>query len=110
MKVDIRIVEKLSKVVTVEASSVEEAINIVNEQYSNEEIVLDYSDFDGNLIIEENETLFESRKDFLINEIINYMIKDEEKHYEEMNKPQNHIYNKLKELQDYLPECSYENR
>jgi len=75
----------------------------VNDIYKNEEIVLDYSDFDGNVAIEEANS-FDNRKDFLINEIIKYMIRNAEKHCEELDKPKEHIYNVLKELQNYLPE------
>ncbi len=55
MQIDIKITEVLSKVVSVDATSVEEAIDIVNEMYREEEIVLDYSDFDGNVTIEQKQ-------------------------------------------------------
>lgn len=45
-KYDIEIEEVLRKVIqNVEAKDIEEAINIVNEKYNNEDIVLDSSDF-----------------------------------------------------------------
>lgn len=55
MQIDIRITEVLSRVIAVDAASVEEAIGIVNKMYREAEIVLDYSDFDGNVVIEQEE-------------------------------------------------------
>ena len=59
---------------------------------------MDYSDFD-NVIIEKKEEKFNSRKDLLISKVIQYLIDDEQKHYEESGKPINHIYLVLLELQ-----------
>jgi len=42
---EIEITETLQRVVEVEANSENEAYNIVNQQYNNEEIVLDNTDF-----------------------------------------------------------------
>lgn len=42
---EIEIEEVLQKVVKVEANSLEEAIDIAREKYSNEEYVLDYQDY-----------------------------------------------------------------
>jgi hypothetical protein len=102
MKIDIRITEILSKVITIDSSSVEEAIVKAKEMYKDEKIVLDSSDFDGNVIIEKKEDNFNSKKDLLINKVINYLIEDEEKHYIESGKPKNHIYLTLLKLQSYL--------
>lgn len=44
-KYKIEITETLQRIVTVEANSVLEALNKVEEQYDNEEIVLDSNDF-----------------------------------------------------------------
>lgn len=44
-KFKIEITETLQRIVTVEANSVLEALNKVEEQYDNEEIVLDSNDF-----------------------------------------------------------------
>jgi hypothetical protein len=52
MQIDIKITERLSKVVSIEASCVEEAIDKVKDMYKQCDIVLDESDFDGNVIIE----------------------------------------------------------
>jgi len=102
MVMDIRVTEILSRLVTVEAESEYEALEIVEEMYRNEEIVLDHTDFKTNVIIEKNEKNFISRKDFLIDKLVDYMIKDEEKHYEELDKPKDHIYLTLKELNNSL--------
>lgn len=44
---NIEIEETLQKVVKIEANSLEEAIQIADERYSNEEYVLDYQDYKG---------------------------------------------------------------
>ena len=99
MQIDIRITEILSRVVTIDSLSIESAITIVEDKYKNEEIVLDYSDCSDDVLIEKKETNFSSKKDSLINKVIQYLIEDEEKHYEESEKPHNHIYLTLLELQ-----------
>ncbi len=102
MKTDIKITEVLSRVITIDSSSTEEAINIVEDMYRNEEIVLDYSDFNDDVIIERNEKIFNSKKDFLINKVNDYLIKDEKRHYEESEDSNEHIYLTLLELQNYI--------
>lgn len=47
MKYQIEIEELLQKVVEVEADSLDEAIDIVEEKYHDEEYVLDYENFMG---------------------------------------------------------------
>ena len=47
MKHKIKVQETLERIVEVEASSIDEARDKVEEMYNNEEIVLDYSDFVG---------------------------------------------------------------
>jgi hypothetical protein len=44
---EVRIIETASKIVTVTASSADMAERIVKSMYYDEDIVLDYSDFDG---------------------------------------------------------------
>ena len=44
---EIEIEEILQKVVKVKADSLEDAINITREKYSNEEYILDYQDYKG---------------------------------------------------------------
>ena len=99
MQVDIKITEILSKVITINSLSVEDAIITVEDMYKNEEIVLDYSNFNDDVLIEKKEENFISRKDLLITKVVQYLIEDEKKHYEESEKPNNHIYLTLLELQ-----------
>ncbi len=102
MQIDIKVTEVLSRIVTVDTLSVEEAVDMVENMYKNEDIVLDYDDFDGNVHIEQEENNSNSKKDLLINTLIRYLIKDEKKHYEELDKPDDHIYLTLLELKKYI--------
>jgi len=52
MKIEIEVAELLSRVVTVEANNIDDAVSIVQNMYRDENIVLDYSDFDGTVSIE----------------------------------------------------------
>jgi len=52
MKVDIEITEVLSRIITVDVESKEDAILKIEDMYKNEEIVLDYADFEGESSIE----------------------------------------------------------
>ncbi len=53
MQYKIEISERLSKVININANSLEEAIEIAAQMYQKEDIVLDWSDFDGNVNIVE---------------------------------------------------------
>ena len=101
MKVDIEIIEVLSKNITIDSNSIDDAIDIIKEMYKQEKIVLDYSDLVDVSFKYKNDK-FDNRKDCLINKIIEYYINDERKHYEELDKPENHIYLSLKELKEYI--------
>jgi len=46
MEYKIRILDVASRVITVEAEDEQSAVDIVSDQYSKAEIVLDYDDFD----------------------------------------------------------------
>ena len=46
---EIEIEETLQKVVKIKANSLNEAINIAKEKYSNEEYILDYQDYLANI-------------------------------------------------------------
>ena len=102
MKMDVRVTEILSRVVTVDTLSLEDAIIAVENMYRKEEIVLDYFDLKSEVIIEKKEENFMSKKDLLINEILQYLMKDEQKYYEESAEPNNHIYLTLLELQKQI--------
>ena len=99
MQYDIEISEKLSRVLHIDASSWDEAIKIAEQKYHNEEIVLDWTDFHDNVVIREFDLNIQNEKDKLIQEIIAYLIEDEERHFLESEKPNNHIYTKLIKLQ-----------
>lgn len=43
----IRVTETLSRLVTVDTLNADDAIDVVQQQYSDEEIVLDETDYDG---------------------------------------------------------------
>jgi len=70
MQIDIKVSEVLSRIVTVDSLSLEDALLTVEDMYKNEEIVLDESDFNESVIFEKKEDNFNSKKDFLINEVI----------------------------------------
>ena len=53
MHINIKITEVLSRDISINAESVDEAIQIVHNMYRKEEIVLDYADFNGDVIIEQ---------------------------------------------------------
>lgn len=48
----VRVTERLSRLVTVDVLDAEDAIDMVQQQYDDEEIVLDSSDYDGNVRFE----------------------------------------------------------
>ncbi|MCI0500837.1 MAG: DpnD/PcfM family protein [Epsilonproteobacteria bacterium] len=52
MKIDIQVTEVLSRIVTVEAVDVQDAIMQVKNMYRNEDIVLDYADMTGKATFE----------------------------------------------------------
>jgi len=102
MKYNVAIIEKLKRVIEVDTITSDEAIELIKKQYQEEKIVLDYSDFDGEVIIENEED--EIKKDVLIKDIVDYLYEDEQKHFEEIfgekmpKKEDNHIFYKLYEL------------
>lgn len=101
---EIEIQELLCKVVKLEANDVNEAISIVEDDYKKSVHVLDYNDFVEVNFQNLNEESKGDRKNELTKQIINYLYKDEEKHYEEFDKdkPKDHIFLKLKELKQLL--------
>lgn len=86
----IAITENLQRVFELKANAEEEAIQIVNEKYKNEDIVLDYSD-----CISKEISLYDNNapdKNTLIEKVIAYLWEDEERHFYELNNPESHIY------------------
>lgn len=102
MKYNVVISEKLKRIVEVNTPTSTEAIEFIKKQYQEEKIVLDYSDFDGEVIIENQDD--EIEKEAFIKDIIDYLYEDEQKHFEECfgekspEKEDNHIFYKLYEL------------
>ena len=45
MKIQVEVIETLSRIVEVEAVSEQEALEIVNKMYQEEEIILDFNDY-----------------------------------------------------------------
>ena len=86
---EIEIEETLQKVVKIEANSIDEAIDIAKEKYSNQEYILDYQDY--------KDTEFREYKDevmlyFSINFIYDIIKELESLHYEELYFSINFIY------------------
>ena len=93
----VKIIEILSESIEVDAVSKEDAIEQVEKMYYDSEIVLDYANYYKTTIEIEEENFF-SKKDNLINKVIEYLLETEKKHYEESGEAKNHIYNTLLEL------------
>ncbi len=97
----IEIIETLARTIKVQADSIEDAILKTHKLYRNEKIVLDENDYIDTSIELYDDNVKKYTKRELIDDIIKYLIEDEKKHYEEFEKnPENHIYLKLKKLQD----------
>ena len=94
----IEVQEFLARVIEIDAKNVQDAFAKVQKQYKDEKIVLDYNDFVDVNFIEINGQSKEDEKNMLIKYIIEYIYVDEQKHFEESNNPENHIFNKLKKL------------
>lgn len=59
---EIEIEETLQKVVKIKANSLNEAINIAKEKYSNEEYILDYQDYKGTEFREYKDKIVKEKK------------------------------------------------
>jgi hypothetical protein len=59
---EIEIEETLQKVVKIKANSLNEAINIAKEKYSNEEYILDYQDYKGTEFSEYKDEIVKEKK------------------------------------------------
>lgn len=99
----IEIIEKLSETLNIKANSIDEALSKVNELYKNEQVILDASNHIDTEIREYNENDFNDLKNHLTQEIIDYLIDDERKHFEEFETPpDDHIYLKLEKLKKLI--------
>lgn len=95
----INIQELLSRTIEVQAINKNEALAKVNQMYNSEEIVLDYNDLSKREIIPID---LINEKDILIKEIIDYLYREEKKHFEESENPENHIFKKLERLKNLV--------
>lgn len=96
-KIDIQ--ELLSRTIDIQAENIEEAIAIANKMYNSEEIVLDYNDLSKQEIIP-NHMIDE--KENLTKEMIEYLYQNEQKHFEELEEPKDHIFLKLERLKTIM--------
>jgi len=99
---EFEIQEFLSRNIEIEAKNEEEAFFRVKEMYKKEQIILDSSDYVDTKIIKKNSIENEYEKDKLISEIVNYLYLDEEKHFEECEKPLDHIFLKLEKIKQLI--------
>lgn len=99
---NIEIQESYAKELEIQANSVKEAVAKVFEKYQNGEIVLDSKDFVETKFVNLNLKQIGTEKNALIREVVDYMFKDEQRHFGEFGvKPKNHIFLKLKRLKEY---------
>ncbi len=98
-KFKVTITETLSRNIEVQALSQSDAIKIVKDNYQKSDIVLDESDLKATDIDITNSL---SKKEDLINSIIEYLYEDEKKHFYESNMTEDHIFLKLKELKKLI--------
>ena len=94
----IEIQEFLARTVEVKAKNLSEAFSIVKDKYREAEIVLNYDDFVEVDFIDINSQSKDDEKNTLMKEVIEYLYSDEKKHFEELDNPENHIFNKLERL------------
>ena len=95
----IEIQELLSRTLMVEADNINEALDKVQKMYKEEQIVLDYTDLTNQEIIPFQDINIKNK---LIKDVIKYLYEDEQKHFEESDKPNDHIYLKLKKLESLI--------
>ena len=95
----IEIQELLSRTLMIEADNINEALDKVQKMYTEEQIVLDYTDLTNQEIIPFQDINIKNK---LIKDVIKYLYEDEQKHFEESDKPNDHIYLKLKKLESLI--------
>ncbi len=99
---EFEIQEFLSRNIEIEAKNEEEAFFKVKEMYKKEQIILDSSDYVDTKIIKKTSIENEYEKDKLISEIVDYLYLDEEKYFEECEKPLDHIFLKLEKIKNLI--------
>jgi hypothetical protein len=96
---NIEIKEVLVKKIAIESNSIDEALVEVKQLYNSENILLDSSNHFDTIIYEDTIENAETIRMRLTDEVIDYLIDDERKHFEELGtEPQDHIYLKLLKL------------
>lgn len=94
----VEIQELLARVVEVQAETIQDAFSKIKEQYKKAEIVLDYNDFAEVNFTDINSQSRADEINSLIKEVVKYLYTDEKKHFEELEKPNNHIFPKIERL------------
>ena len=97
---EIEVQELLARRVKVRAKNFLDAKYKVEELYKKCKIVLDYNDF---VLVDFIDIDIDSsnkidEKNALIKDVIEYLYNEEKRHFEELDKPQNHIFSKLEKL------------
>ena len=89
----------LSRKVKIKAKTEDEAYKKIKKMYREEEIVLNDLVYIETVIA--NKKNIET-KEALFREVIEYLYKDEKKHFQECNNPSNHVFLKLKKLKELI--------
>lgn len=98
----IKIQELFTRIVEVQADNIQEAFSKANEQCKKSEILLDYNDFYEVNFSDINSQSKRDEISSITKEVIDYLYIDEQKHFEESNKPENHIFEKLERLKSLI--------
>lgn len=98
----IEVQELLTRVVEVQSENIQEAFSKVHDQYKKAEIVLDYNDFTEVNFTDINSPSKKDEMNALIKEIINYLYADEQKHFEESDNSENHVFKKIERLKSLV--------
>lgn len=101
-KFQIEIQELLARVVEVQANTVVEAKEIVENGYRECTHVLDYNDFAEVNFIDLDSQSERAEMKMLIKDVIEYLYVHEKKHFEESDEPQNHLFSKLERLKNLI--------
>lgn len=94
----IEIQELLTRTIEIQSESLEIALFDVQKQYYEEKIVLDYGDFSEVTFRESKNQTTRDEINLLTKEILQYLYEDEKTNFEEMDEPEDHIFNKLERL------------
>jgi hypothetical protein len=98
----IEIQELLARVVDVEAIDLDDAISKLNDQYENEEIVLDYDDFVAVDFIEINAQSQKDEINILAKDVLEYIFSTEHGWVEKMENAESLISEKLARVKSLM--------